>query len=756
MSQTYNLGKVAITPRGAYSSTAQYTPLDILSYNGSSYLVLQNCMGITPPNATYYMVVASKGDTGSAGASPTIAAGSVTMLPVGSSATVTNSGTSQNAVFNFGIPKETIDTSIIAEDFSTTKEYYSGDYCVHNGTMYRFTEDKSAGAWDDTKVASVDVASELTDERNRSIIFDDLYVIGGDPVGSIISGSTINLSGVATSNSKRCRMSGVYARKYQDIRRLALSMNNTSYEFSIALYGEGGSVSTGDGFIGYQDNATWYTHDVIVPISASAYGFCIVARRTDNANMTSTDSTAIKSSLKIYSLTDKTLTQANAAADAAAVGGQFDIVKSACIFTAPFTPNISSGGINSNGSANSSGYYRHTGIFNGRSSSGIKRYSVSFVSDTYQFRIASYGDDGSYAPSDFNGFLNDYGTGVVTLPDSCKKFGISFKRADNGTMSADDNDALRAGLSVTTNTDTTLSISGVAADAAAVGTAISLSASYPTLTSSQKQDILNLVDSYYAIRNNVVYHFVTTRNSFASKANTFDENNKLMLCCSAFTQLVWAGVDPSTFAEPDTYNADIVKAFDWGYFLKYLIRQKTDGLAIRENGSVTGLYGYRNPLGGIENGWSFNTRYAEDGNLPNSQRWTNALNAGDVACELFNNGYEVPVSKADVGDMVFYEEIPNGWNSYYKHQFRRIDHAALIIGKTQGFFEVAEVTSINGGNPPVVKRSIFSTDPFLAAKSGYMANRIVMVARHPSAYGVSGNVPSKFTVVPAAHSQEWS
>ena len=590
-----------------------------------------------------------------------------------------------------------------------------------------------------------------------SNIADDFYTNDGDPVGSIVVGSTINSSGVATSDSKRCRMSGVYARKYQDVRRLALSMSNSDYEFAIALYESGGSVQSGDGFIGFQGNETWYDPNIIVPVSHSAYGFCITARRTDGDDMTSSDATEIKSALQIYSITDKTLTKANAAADAAVVGEQLDIVKSASLFSTQFTPNISTGGINNNGSTNLSGSYRHTtSLFVGRQDNNLKRYSVSFTSDTYQFRVAAYGENGSYSPNDFIGFLNEYGTGDVLIPKTCKKFGISFKRKDNGTMSASDNDALRAALSVVTNTDTTLTVPGVSADAAAVGAAINLNLSYPTLDSSQKQDILNLVDAYYAIRNNVVYHFVTTRNSFASKSNTFDENDKLMLCCSAFTQLVWGGVDPSTFADPDTYNADIVKAFNWGYFLKYLIRQKTDGLAIREGGSVTGLYGYRNPLGGIENGWSFNTRYAEDGNLPNSQRWTNALNAGDVACELFNNGYEIPVSKADVGDMVFYEEIPNGWNSYYKHQFRRIDHASLIIGKTQGFFEIAEVTSINGGNAPVVKRSIFSTDPFLAAKSGYMANRIVMVARHPSAYGVSGNVPSKFTVVDPAHSQEWS
>ena len=44
----------------------------------------------------------AKGDTGNPA---TVAVGTVSTLPAGSSATVTNSGTASNAVFNFGIPK---------------------------------------------------------------------------------------------------------------------------------------------------------------------------------------------------------------------------------------------------------------------------------------------------------------------------------------------------------------------------------------------------------------------------------------------------------------------------------------------------------------------------------------------------------------------------------------------------------------------------------------------------------------------------
>lgn len=61
------LGKVACVPRGAYSSTATYNPLDIISYAGSSYLVITACSGITPPNTAYYMLLAERGAAGEDG-----------------------------------------------------------------------------------------------------------------------------------------------------------------------------------------------------------------------------------------------------------------------------------------------------------------------------------------------------------------------------------------------------------------------------------------------------------------------------------------------------------------------------------------------------------------------------------------------------------------------------------------------------------------------------------------------------------------
>lgn len=45
---TYNLGKIGLNLRGNYAASENYSKLDVVSYNGSSYVALDNCVGVTP------------------------------------------------------------------------------------------------------------------------------------------------------------------------------------------------------------------------------------------------------------------------------------------------------------------------------------------------------------------------------------------------------------------------------------------------------------------------------------------------------------------------------------------------------------------------------------------------------------------------------------------------------------------------------------------------------------------------------------
>ena len=83
----------------------------------------------TAPNQTLNLTL-PKGDTGSAGAAATIAVGNTTTLPAGSSATVSNSGTSSAAVFDFGIPKgaDGQDANVVNAYSTSSSDAYSASY----------------------------------------------------------------------------------------------------------------------------------------------------------------------------------------------------------------------------------------------------------------------------------------------------------------------------------------------------------------------------------------------------------------------------------------------------------------------------------------------------------------------------------------------------------------------------------------------------------------------------------------------------
>ena len=62
--ETYNLGKVAPTNRGAYSEMNTYVPLEMVSHNGGMWICIKQCTGVKPgagSNWQTYWVLASKG-----------------------------------------------------------------------------------------------------------------------------------------------------------------------------------------------------------------------------------------------------------------------------------------------------------------------------------------------------------------------------------------------------------------------------------------------------------------------------------------------------------------------------------------------------------------------------------------------------------------------------------------------------------------------------------------------------------------------
>lgn len=58
--------------------------------------------------------------------------------------------------------------SDISDEFSQSKAYVAGDYCIYLNRLYKFTEAKPAGAWDGTKVVPCTIGQELSSLNSQS------------------------------------------------------------------------------------------------------------------------------------------------------------------------------------------------------------------------------------------------------------------------------------------------------------------------------------------------------------------------------------------------------------------------------------------------------------------------------------------------------------------------------------------------------------------------------------------------------------
>ena len=61
------LGKVGVVPKGEYNNATSYQRLDIVTYNGQSYISKANTTGNLPTDTTYWQLLAQKGSDGQDG-----------------------------------------------------------------------------------------------------------------------------------------------------------------------------------------------------------------------------------------------------------------------------------------------------------------------------------------------------------------------------------------------------------------------------------------------------------------------------------------------------------------------------------------------------------------------------------------------------------------------------------------------------------------------------------------------------------------
>jgi hypothetical protein len=276
----------------------------------------------------------------------------------------------------------------------------------------------------------------------------------------------------------------------------------------------------------------------------------------------------------------------------------------------------------------------------------------------------------------------------------------------------------------------------------------------PALTKAQRDSLVSLAKQYYNQRSgNFVYTGGVNRNHFAS-SDCFDSSGKIMLNCSTYVQMIWAGISPASFiGKKSSYTGGVSKTFNWGYWFQFPYRKFYHLTAPNgEKGALT-MYGYVQPNPNTyEGAYSTTTYYSPNGVASNKYQFPKTyMTASDMARELKFLGCEIPLNEAMPGDIVFLKaaRLDDGNSDETENAFyMNINHVAIITdannlaGNELEFYECSPYYGSYIGRASISMTTIGNS--FRAVD---IADRIVMVARHPIAFGITSTVPNTITTI---------
>lgn len=302
-----------------------------------------------------------------------------------------------------------------------------------------------------------------------------------------------------------------------------------------------------------------------------------------------------------------------------------------------------------------------------------------------------------------------------------------------------------------TTADTALTAASGAVEKASEASEKVATLEYPTLSTERKQQLIDLINAYYTNRSIFDHTLNITRNVYADTGAYVDDTH-IKCNCSLFLQLLWAGVDLSTFTgKLSTFSGDIVKAFDWGYYFNF-VNRAAYGIT-KSDGSY---YNFVKPnADSYEGSYSANSYYFAGSNNLYNQRFKDFMHSGDMARELKLAGCEVPLSQVQSGDILFFATVDTTdgeSDGFEKTAYENINHCAIVTNvsnKANGDLTIMECTpyfgTATGGNVGTSK--ISSKDGAVKVRFAQLMDRFVMCARHPAAWGIASNVPEKFTTI---------
>lgn len=186
----------------------------------------------------------------------------------------------------------------LAQPFSTSTAYVTGDYVVQNGILYRFTADHPAGAWTGTDAQQVTAMREIDD-----LAADDYYNQVFTNSGVLQLTSDMFENGIWYRGAKQVNANRGRMKRLIPVKK-GMRVNITVSDFDVfwgvvdtrpwTTYAQGGS------------NGTWITAIGTSAVSITVDGWLVIMIRNHGADSTPVDCSTFSQDVNVETSLEKT------------------------------------------------------------------------------------------------------------------------------------------------------------------------------------------------------------------------------------------------------------------------------------------------------------------------------------------------------------------------------------------------------------------------------------------------------------------
>ena len=370
----------------------------------------------------------------------------------------------------------------IADEFSESKTYEVGEYCIRptDGKLYKcvvavtLPSNWNSSNWEETQIDNELQNTESKIENINSELYNVPYMpsnarIDNNNLIELFIGRAAADTGIisASTSGNYYKTQGTHnnatpllTNNGQSIL-VKLNLNWVKWMCWSYLQNDDDSTQSANRKDTHSDDADYIigTKDIFISASNNYRYFIITFKKINNTAFTDEELLSIKTNLKFYVKADNSLTIDGVPANAKTVGDilkryQKSLIINEPEITASSLFNSNTGIIQSS----SSGKYARTDLYN-----GFGFYHTIYIKDNSQYKYNAVFYSGNGDINNGTDFIRrtDYSKEEIQIPSDAKKFGVNICRIDESPLTDEDIETIKSTLCIFSLNDRDNNIEGI-------------------------------------------------------------------------------------------------------------------------------------------------------------------------------------------------------------------------------------------------------------------------------------------------------